>query len=123
MHRQQQLRRNSGLAAALLSALLVPAGWLLGHVRVADLNPNEAYRKVGSAISMAAVRGQRIIGELKTLRTILQLSSEISAPESSPVPDSENFPRPASPPKAVCLNTLRSHKTTRSADGSWPSVN
>lgn len=106
--RKQMIGHNSIMAAALLTALLVPGSLLLRYLHAAELHPNAAYKKVGSAVSTALVHGQHIVYELKTLQTILQLTSGNSVPTSSPVPDSKNRSQPSLPPDEICKNSLKS---------------
>jgi hypothetical protein len=102
-HWQLQHRRILGLAAPLLSLLLVQSafGFPFRQTR-ADLSPRMVYHNVVSLVGTVLTRSRDIVDDLELLYELRQLTTGASQAERSSVPVSLSSPPSSSAQEKVC---------------------
>lgn len=114
-----QLRRKPGLAAALLSVLLVETafGFPLRQLHAADLNPLKLYRDLDSLAGVALARGRHFVNDLETLYKIYHLTPAASQAGKSSVPNRSSSPPASSAQEPVCQKNPGSSDVVPSLTG------
>jgi hypothetical protein len=100
-HWQRQPRGILGLAAGLLSLLLVQSAFGFPFRERANLSPRMLYHNLGLLAGVALTGSRHIVGDLETLYELRQLATGASQPERSSVPVPPSSPPPPAQ-KAVC---------------------
>ena len=102
-HWQRQPRRILGVAAALLSLLLVQSafGFPFGQTR-ANLSPRMLYDNLRSLVGVVLTGSRSIVDDLELLYELRQLATGASQAERPSVPVSLSSPPPSSAQEAVC---------------------
>lgn len=111
-HCQRQPLGILGLAAALLSLLLVQSAFGFPFRKRANPSPRVLYHNLGSLVVVTLSGSRRFVDNLETLYELHQLAVGASQPEKPSVPVSLSSP-PPSAQKRVCAYRGRFSSTRR----------
>lgn len=111
-HRRRQPRGTVGLAAGLLSLLLVQSAFGFPFRPRVNLSPSMLYHNVGLLGGVVLTGSRHILDDFETLYELRQLATEASRPERSSVPVSLGSPS-RSAQKTVCAYRRRFSSTHR----------
>jgi len=113
-HWQRHPRRILGLAAALLSVLLVQTAFGVPfHQTRANLTPRMLYHNLGSLVGVVLTGSRHLVDDLELLYQLHQLAMGASQAETSSAPISVSSPPPTSKQAVVCDYRGRSSSVHR----------
>ena len=100
---QRQPRRILGLAAGLLSVLLVQTAFGVPFRQTrANLTPRMLYHNLGSLVGVVLTGSRHLVDDLELLYQLHQLAMGPSQAERSSVPISLSAPPPSSAQRVFC---------------------